>query len=67
MFNWWHFAKAGSCDKPVSINDADQAEAVIAVPAEGEVGDTIHIICEVTDKGEPPLTRYQRVIITVVE
>jgi hypothetical protein len=25
----------------------------------------MHIILEVTDQGTPPLTRYQRVIITV--
>ena len=51
----------------MSIENSSQAEAVIAVPVEGEVGDTIHIIGEVTDDGEPPLTRYQRVIVTVVE
>jgi hypothetical protein len=28
-------------------------------------GETIHIICEVTDQGTPELTRYQRVIITI--
>jgi len=27
---------------------------------------TIHFILKVTDKGTPPLTRYQRVIVTVV-
>lgn len=32
---------------------------------EAEQGGTIHIICEVTDKGSPALTRYQRFIITV--
>ncbi|WP_338000678.1 hypothetical protein [Bremerella sp. P1] len=28
-------------------------------------GDEIHMICEVTDAGAPPLTRYQRVVIRV--
>ena len=26
----------------------------------------IHVICEVTDNGSPELTRYQRVVVTVV-
>ena len=29
-------------------------------------GETVHIICEVTDRGEPPLTRYRRVIVNVI-
>jgi hypothetical protein len=33
-----------------------------AAPDDAGNGDTIHIICEVTDSGNPPLTRYQRVI-----
>jgi cellulose-binding protein len=66
-FHWWHFVEAGSCDQPVLIDRADQTEAVVAVPTEAEAGDTIHIICEVSDDGEPQLTRYQRVIITVKE
>jgi hypothetical protein len=27
--------------------------------------ETLHIIVRVTDKGEPPLTRYERIIVTV--
>jgi hypothetical protein len=27
-------------------------------------GQTLHFILAVTDDGEPPLTRYQRVIVT---
>jgi hypothetical protein len=37
------------------------------VPKDASVGDTIHLILEVTDKGTPALTRYQRVIATVVD
>ncbi|WP_369694867.1 hypothetical protein [Phocaeicola plebeius] len=28
-------------------------------------GDTIHLICEVSDNGTPSLTRYKRIIIRV--
>jgi hypothetical protein len=27
--------------------------------------ETMHVVLSVTDKGTPPLTRYQRVIVTV--
>jgi hypothetical protein len=66
-FKWWHFAKAGSSGLAVSIEKADQVEAVLTLPDDAKVGDTFHIICEVTDDGDPPLSRYQRVIITVFE
>ena len=34
-------------------------------PGDAGAGETIHIICEVTDAGSPRLTRYQRVVLTV--
>ena len=35
------------------------------VPADAPAGTTLHFICEVTDDGEPALTRYARTILTV--
>jgi hypothetical protein len=64
---WWHFAKAGSYKKPVWVENAEQSEAIVAVPADAKIGDTIHLVCEATDQGEPPLTSYQRVILTIAE
>ena len=34
-------------------------------PTDAKVGDTLHLICEVTDNGTPALTRYQHVIVTI--
>ena len=36
------------------------------MPADAQPGQTIHAILEVTDNGTRPLTRYQRVVVTVV-
>ncbi|WP_344912342.1 hypothetical protein [Amphibacillus indicireducens] len=48
------------------VDNADQEEAWFIVPTENVFKKgTIHIILAVTDKGTPPLTRYQRVIIDV--
>jgi hypothetical protein len=39
----------------------------VAIPGDAQERDEIHLVCEVTDAGEPPLTRYQRVVVRVVE
>ena len=39
--------------------------ASFTVPARFGRAGTLHIILAVTDNGTPPLTRYQRVIVTV--
>ncbi len=66
-FHWWQYPEAGKYRGNVSIEGADQTEASFEVPASAKAGDTIHIICEVTDDDTPPLTRYQRVIVTVAD
>ena len=61
-FRWWFDAQASR----IAVNFAHETSdpiTTIAVPKESKLGDEIHIICEVTDSGSPPLTRYQRVII----
>lgn len=50
----------------ISITGADQAQMHFTVPENAKKGDTIHMIVEVQDDGAHTLTRYQRVIITVV-
>jgi len=66
-FHWWPFVEASSCESPASIASDREAEAVVKVPSTAQAGDTIHVICEVTDTGIPSLTRYQRVVITIAE
>ena len=51
---------------PVKIEDADKPNAWFFVPTNRVLRNgTMHIILAVTDRGTPPLTRYQRVIVTV--
>lgn len=47
----------------MEIQQADQQEAACTVPDDAGSGETVHIICEVTDSGNQPLTRYRRVIV----
>jgi hypothetical protein len=64
-FHWWQYREAGSYDGTIEIRDAGKQEASFLVPGDAGKKGTIHIICEVTDNGTPPLTRYQRVIVKV--
>jgi hypothetical protein len=64
-YRWWQYREAGTYGGAVTISGADSRSARFVVPRDAQRGDTIHLILEVTDQGDPPLTRYQRVIATV--
>lgn len=64
-YRWWQYREADTYDGDVDIRDAGTPEASLIVPGDAAEGETIHVICEVSDSGDPALTRYQRVVITV--
>ncbi|MFB6342186.1 nucleoside hydrolase-like domain-containing protein [Saccharicrinis sp. FJH62] len=64
-FKWWNYIEAGTYSGK-AISGSGKTKFKITVPDDARPGDTIHMICEVTDSGKPPLTRYVRVIITVI-
>lgn len=66
-YRWWHYREPSTYPGEVEIRHADRQAASFTVPKDAQKGQTIHVVCEVTDKGEPPLARYQRVVITVGE
>jgi len=63
-FEWIYYGEAGSYagKNPVEIKDKNKKNASLIVPHVNKP-ETIHVALAVTDDGEPPLTRYQRVII----
>ena len=65
-YRWWQYEEADTYDGTVEIRDSGKQDVSFTLPGNVGEGKTIHIICEVTDDGKPPLTRYQRVIVTVV-
>ena len=65
-FSWWQYVEPGTYGNNVTIENANSKEASFIVPSDAGPGDTIHIILEVTDTGTPPLTRFQRVVVTFV-
>ncbi len=68
-YQWMLYKETGTLnvsrrDSP-KLQNADQSIASFTLP-EVEIAKTVHFILSVTDDGEPPLTRYQRVIVNVL-
>lgn len=64
---WFQYPEAGSYKKIIPI---DLAENLYRIPyiiaPEVSRPETAHFILKVTDKGNPPLTRYKRVILNIL-
>ncbi|KXI26909.1 nucleoside hydrolase-like domain-containing protein [Paraglaciecola hydrolytica] len=64
-YQWWQYQEADTYAGTISIKNADQQQASFVVPKDAPKGQTIHVVAEVKDKGEPALTRYRRVVIKI--
>jgi hypothetical protein len=64
-FSWFVYPEAGSYrgPSPALQNPAGGRALLVAPAVDGPR--TVHVIVAATDSGSPPLTRYQRVIVTV--
>jgi hypothetical protein len=58
------YPEAGTYARDVPLTEATTEATNLKVPVDA-AGKTIHVILEVTDGGEPALTRYRRVVIVV--
>jgi hypothetical protein len=72
-YKWFYYSEPGTftistarTGDPLKIDNADKANASFVIPEKFGRPGTMHIILAVTDNGKPALTRYQRVIVTVV-
>ena len=65
VYKWWQYHEAESYKGNIEIEDSLNQDASFVVPVNADIGETIHLICEVKDNGSPELTRYGRVIVTV--
>jgi hypothetical protein len=61
---WWQF-KTDTYPGDVTISKPTSLSSEFTIPADAAPGQTIHLILEATDNGSLPLTRYQRIIVTV--
>jgi hypothetical protein len=65
-FVWFQYLEAGSYKKLIGINGASNLWRLSVTVPEVAKKETVHFILKVTDKGTPPLSRYRRVIVTIV-
>lgn len=63
---WFHYPEAGSYKKLIKIDSAENARGVWVIAPTVEKEETAHLILKVTDKGNPPLSRYKRVIVNII-
>ena len=62
--DWFQYEEAGTYPGQVQIFDPASLNTLLLMPRDAKTGQTIHLILSVTNDGAPPLTRYQRVVIT---
>lgn len=63
--SWWQYREEGTYPGAAAISDGGHGRAVVTIPADARLGQTISVILQGTDNGEFPLTRYDRVVLTV--
>ena len=63
-FHWFVYPEAGTCREVVTMNNSDRGIASVKIP-QVTAPATIHIILELSNRGEPPLTSYRRVLLNV--
>ncbi|HEY5915456.1 MAG TPA: nucleoside hydrolase-like domain-containing protein, partial [Verrucomicrobiae bacterium] len=63
-FNWFVYPEAGNYAGHVVIEGTNLPLASVRVPRDA-AGKLIHVVLAVTDTGDPPLTRYRRVVVNV--
>ncbi len=70
-YEWIYYGEPGSLSlsnartgAPLKIEDGNRKDAWFIAPKVAKP-ETMHVILAVTDQGAPPLTRYQRVIVTI--
>ena len=64
-YRWWHYTEASGYKGKVVITDSHKQNATVRVPADASPGSQLHVILEVSDNGQPQLTRYSRIVINV--
>ena len=64
-FLWFSYPEAGSYKKPI-ITEVEVAHKWFAVAPQVEKKETAHIILKVTDNGLHALSRYKRIIVTIL-
>jgi hypothetical protein len=64
---WFQYPEAGTLKKTIAVSPAENMSVIPELKApQVDSPKTAHFILKVTDKGTPGLTRYKRVIVTIL-
>jgi hypothetical protein len=63
-FEWFPYLEAGTYRGPVSLTSNRGSSTELVIP-EDAGGETLHVLVAGTDSGQPPLTRYRRMVVEV--
>ncbi len=64
-YYWFQYPEAGTYKGTVKIDSAENLPDVAVIAPKVDQPETVHFILRVTDKGNPPLSRYLRFVVTV--
>ena len=64
-FLWFNYPEAGSYKNLIKVNGAENVYKAYFTAPEVDNEESAHFILRVTDRGEPRLSRYKRVIVTI--
>ncbi|AWV97466.1 DUF1593 domain-containing protein [Arcticibacterium luteifluviistationis] len=65
-FLWFHYPEAGSYKELLKTGGAENLHKFNVLAPDVDKEETLHFILKLTDKGEPALSRYKRIIVTVL-
>lgn len=65
-FLWYNYPEAGTYKKKIKHEGAENIHNIVFKAPVVEKEETAHFILKVTDKGEPTLSSYKRIIVTIL-
>lgn len=65
-FLWFNYPEAGTYKTLIKIEGSENSHGAYVIAPKVEKEETAHFILKVTDKGEPNLCRYKRIIVKIL-
>ncbi len=65
-FLWFNYPEAGTYKELIKVEGAENIHGAYVIAPKVEKEKTAHFILKVTDKGDPQLSSYKRVIVTII-
>jgi Protein of unknown function (DUF1593) len=63
---WWRWKDVDTYPGQITFSNPDSLATNVRIPLDAAAGQTIQLMLEATDNGTPALTRYQRVVVSIV-